>query len=367
MSISLQLIPRRRPNPRVLIAGLITAIFIAAFAIAPVDSASAAPTGLVKVTTQRMSGPSLETTQVGWYNASSNLSLSCYLRGQSVKGYFSPYIGNGGWDNLWYKVSDGYFVADVDIDTGSNAPVTGQCSTATPTPSAPSGPTAKAMARTQRMSEARLTSTQNGWYESGATVTLSCYTYGQAVKGYFSAYVGNGGWDSLWYQASDGFYLADVDIDTGSNSPVAKSCSVGTDVSTPPSTSGSNTIISRAKSWVDAHVPYNQGASFANQYGKYRTDCSGFVSMAWGLGSSYVTWTLPQVSHPITKDQLTAGDILLNNTNTNAHVVIFSSWANAAKTQYWVYESNPDGAVYHQIPYPYWPSAGGTYLPYRQN
>jgi murein DD-endopeptidase MepM/ murein hydrolase activator NlpD len=60
------------------------------------------------------------------------LTLVCYKRGQSVKGFYSPYIA-GGYDNLWYKVSDGYFVSDVDINTGSNNPVTAACS-ATPPP-----------------------------------------------------------------------------------------------------------------------------------------------------------------------------------------------------------------------------------------
>lgn len=84
----------------------------------------------VMVTTQRMAGPTLNTTQVGWYSQGSHLNLQCYARGQSVKGYYSPYIP-GGWDNLWYKVSDGYWVADVDINTGSNNPVTPLCQSGT--------------------------------------------------------------------------------------------------------------------------------------------------------------------------------------------------------------------------------------------
>lgn len=40
---------------------------------------------------------------------------------------FSSSIGNGGWDDLWYRVIDGYYVADVDIDTGTFAPLGPQC------------------------------------------------------------------------------------------------------------------------------------------------------------------------------------------------------------------------------------------------
>lgn len=82
----------------------------------------------VMTNTQRMTGPTLNTTQAGWYSAGSHLNLQCYTRGQAVKGYYSKYIP-GGWDNLWYKVSDGYWVADVDINTGSNNPVTPACPT----------------------------------------------------------------------------------------------------------------------------------------------------------------------------------------------------------------------------------------------
>jgi hypothetical protein len=81
-----------------------------------------------------MSAATLNSTQVGWYAKGSKLSLVCYTRGQSVKGYFSRWIP-GGWDNIWYKVSDGYWVADVDIDTGSNNPIAPACS-APPAPSA---------------------------------------------------------------------------------------------------------------------------------------------------------------------------------------------------------------------------------------
>ncbi|MFC1421088.1 hypothetical protein [Streptacidiphilus cavernicola] len=52
-----------------------------------------------------------------------------------------------------------------------------------------------------------------------------------------------------------------------------------------------NEILSRAQSWVDEAVPYNQGASHTDANGTYREDCSGFVSMAWHLDQSLIVTT----------------------------------------------------------------------------
>ena len=120
-------------------------------------------------------------------------------------------------------------------------------------------------------------------------------------------------------------------------------------------------IIGRAKTWINPSVPYSQSA----YHNGYRTDCSGYASMAWNLGTSATTWTLPNYSRQISKGELKAGDVLLN---VNEHVLIFSSWANSGQTQYWAYEQTPPQTVYHIVDYPYWagynPSA---YLPYRLN
>lgn len=125
-------------------------------------------------------------------------------------------------------------------------------------------------------------------------------------------------------------------------------------------------MIERARSWVAADVGYSGSNYFTNEYGTYRTDCSGYVSMAWGLGSSYTTVTLPSVSYPIAKDALEPGDILNNPLpGTSGHVVLFAGWADASKTEYYAYEESPSsGAHLSQIPYPYWPGYG-TFIPRR--
>ena len=120
-------------------------------------------------------------------------------------------------------------------------------------------------------------------------------------------------------------------------------------------------VIAKAKTWLNPAVPYSQSA----YHNGYRTDCSGYVSMAWQLGTSATTGTLANYSSPVTKDTLKAGDVLLN---INEHVLIFSSWANTAKTQYYAYELSPSapGTKYHVVDYPYWSNYNpSAYKPYR--
>lgn len=124
----------------------------------------------------------------------------------------------------------------------------------------------------------------------------------------------------------------------------------------------------RAQSWVDAHVAYSMSHTYTNTYGTYRRDCSGYVSMAWALPSSYTTATLPNISFGIAKAELRRGDVLLHKATpgSSGHVVLFDQWANSAHTSYEGYEESPSsGAAHHVLPYPYW-SGHGTYLPYRR-
>lgn len=127
--------------------------------------------------------------------------------------------------------------------------------------------------------------------------------------------------------------------------------------------------VKRAQSWVDAHVPYSQSSTYTNRYGTYRQDCSGYVSLAWALSSSYTTATLPNVSSAISEADLRRGDVLLHlaTRRISGHVVMFDRWADSAHTSYVAYEETPSGgAVHHTIPYPYW-SGHGSYTPYRRD
>lgn len=122
-------------------------------------------------------------------------------------------------------------------------------------------------------------------------------------------------------------------------------------------------IVARAKRWADLRLGY----SMSGLHEGYRTDCSGLVSMAWGLPPpGLTTVTLPEVSHPIAKDDLRPGDILLNTAPGAAgHTLIFAGWADESHTRYFAYEeSGSKGAHHATVPYPYWPGHG-TFRPYR--
>jgi len=105
---------------------------------------------------------------------------------------------------------------------------------------------------------------------------------------------------------------------------------------------------------------------------KYRQDCSGYVSMAWKLGQSLTTVTLPNVATKITKNDLKAGDILCNcgpgTGGDGGHVLIFEKWANG-KNSYWAYEQHgPNGSptAHRIVQYPYF-NGNRKYVPYRYN
>lgn len=186
----------------------------------------------------------------------------------------------------------------------------------------------------------------------------------------------------------------------------------------PPTDSAS--IIQRAQSWVINKVPYNSGSYYLK---KYRQDCSGFVSMAWGNVQQYDNKSRSYVApdtvsliknfilmESLDPDYLQPGDILDNGlSGLDGHVVIFAGWADPrdypiksdkVHLYYYEYEEaggytkgepvasaipktfpagfpsgftepsyldssgfNP-GTFYLMVPYPYW-SGSGTYLPYR--
>lgn len=124
-------------------------------------------------------------------------------------------------------------------------------------------------------------------------------------------------------------------------------------------------VLQRAQYWVNLNIPYSQSATYRDIDGShtYRTDCSGFVSMAWhaspsGLGT-YWTGNMNLITTPISKSQLQPGDALLN---PNSHVVLFIRWYDSAHTRYVGQEEGSRGARESVIPYPYW---SGTYTPVR--
>ncbi|MFD3583391.1 peptidoglycan-binding protein [Streptomyces sp. NPDC058683] len=136
-------------------------------------------------------------------------------------------------------------------------------------------------------------------------------------------------------------------------------------VTTPPITR--TEIINRAKIWVAAQVPYSMSLYWTDGY---RQDCSGYVSMAWGLTGNEWTGSLGQFGTKITKAELQPGDILLfhnpDNPEKGSHVVIFGGWTDYTQTSYTAYEQTPPHARRQSTPYAYW-SNSAKYVPYRYN
>ncbi|MFG3102838.1 peptidoglycan-binding protein [Streptomyces sp. NPDC048182] len=124
-------------------------------------------------------------------------------------------------------------------------------------------------------------------------------------------------------------------------------------------------IIDRAKKWVTAKVPYSMTAYWSDGY---RQDCSGFVSMAWGLPTNEWTGSLGSFADRITKEELQPGDILLFHNAADpekgSHVVIFGGWTDGTRTGYTAYEQTPPRARQLATPYAYWTNSA-KYLPYR--
>jgi len=100
-------------------------------------------------------------------------------------------------------------------------------------------------------------------------------------------------------------------------------------------------VLARAHSWVAKRVIYSQRST----HGGYRRDCSGFVSMAWRLGTSYTSRTIHKVATRISISKLRAGDAV----HTPGHVAIFVRWKSKAKRTYVAMEESRRGkpAMHH--------------------
>ncbi|MBP0451591.1 hypothetical protein J5Y04_18865 [Kitasatospora sp. RG8] len=126
-------------------------------------------------------------------------------------------------------------------------------------------------------------------------------------------------------------------------------------------------VINRAASWVDIGLKYNGEGSYQG----YRTDCSGYVSMAWKLSYSLTTpeFVPTGVTSRIGKEDLKPGDALLNDAYGNdGHIVLFERWVDSSHNSYMGYEFSGSGVHHREIPYPYFPGTrGNPYRPVRNN
>ena len=133
------------------------------------------------------------------------------------------------------------------------------------------------------------------------------------------------------------------------------------------------TIVSRGMEWVNAKLHYCQAAHDAVDFDSscwafegpshrcdrmsnaawngYRSDCSGFVTFAWGLppvgDGGYVTSDFApfsnKFSHTIDGHDLQPGDAL-NKTN-DEHIILFKQWVNAGHTAVFMEEPGCSSSI----------------------
>ncbi len=97
-------------------------------------------------------------------------------------------------------------------------------------------------------------------------------------------------------------------------------------------------VLKRANHWVKKRVPYSQ----RGYYRGYRRDCSGFVSMAWNLKTSYSTRTIGSRAKRIAITSLKPGDAVLVR---GRHVSIFGGWANKKRRSFIALEQTTWGST----------------------
>jgi hypothetical protein len=123
-------------------------------------------------------------------------------------------------------------------------------------------------------------------------------------------------------------------------------------------------VLARARTWIRSPRSYSQELN--DPESGYRMDCSGYVSMAWLLDPPGLTTVeLPDVSTVIDKEELRAGDVVMNGgpgtSGDVGHVILFDRWADADRTTFWGYEQISTSTTYRVISYP-----DSPYLPYRR-
>lgn len=104
-------------------------------------------------------------------------------------------------------------------------------------------------------------------------------------------------------------------------------------------------IIERGRDWIADDVPYSMYAEHNNGYGSYRTDCSGFASMAWNLwtpGPNTTRLFQSDLTGVIAKSSLRAGDAFGATKDelgeAYGHIAIFLKWTDSSHTSAWVLE-----------------------------
>ncbi|WP_433931172.1 hypothetical protein AB3662_43655 [Sorangium cellulosum] len=147
-----------------------------------------------------------------------------------------------------------------------------------------------------------------------------------------------------------------------------------------------SSAVSRGWKWVEARVPYCGGPNGGRDilcggtctrtggaqdpaWDPYRSDCSGFVSWAWGLPAPGITTRdIPGVAAPVPSELLVPGDALLGP----GHVVLFAAWIDRSNGRALILEEPDCGGVARDLAVTLTPSGeptvrlfGATYTAYR--
>lgn len=126
-------------------------------------------------------------------------------------------------------------------------------------------------------------------------------------------------------------------VSTG-EAALSRSCTISRSQILASVTAGRKRAIERGFTWFDDGVAYSK----VRTHDGYRTDCSGFVSMAWELDQSYTTLgfsTGGAESHKLTSySELLPGDALVRRVDGAGHIVMFLGWNDAVKSSACVLE-----------------------------
>lgn len=124
-------------------------------------------------------------------------------------------------------------------------------------------------------------------------------------------------------------------------------------------------VLQRARLWVARQVHYftldgRWPESAPDPDGRpYRTDCSGYVCMAWRAESQPSTAEFGLLGDEIDREYLLPGDALLWKGEggygvDGGHVLLFRRWADRRRTSYLAYElAGGRPARSWTVPYPY--------------
>lgn len=140
-------------------------------------------------------------------------------------------------------------------------------------------------------------------------------------------------------------------------------------------------VLRRAQFWVDRRVHYMSlnaspddavwPSAAADPDGRlYRTDCSGYVAMAWRAPAQPDTNAFGELGDEISRDELLPGDALVwlgvgGYGAQGGHALLFAGWNDPQHRTYLAYElASGRYAALHDVPYPYF-REGSRYVPWR--